>query len=83
MSLKSRIAKLSRSREQTLIRIIGGLPTDGPSDGPLAENQIPFTPRHEGESERDWVARLEALGRELYPHADYVTYGGLPARRSG
>jgi hypothetical protein len=83
MSLKSRIAKLSRSREQTLIRIIGGFPSDEYPHSHLDKNQIPYTPRHEGESERAWVARLEALGRELYPRAEIVTYGGLPSRRSG
>lgn len=77
MSLKRRINALSRGREQTLIRIIGGLPDRGPVE-PLAENQIPYTPRRDGETERAWVARLEALGRELYPHARFVTYGGLP-----
>ena len=84
MSLKSRIGKLSRGREQMLIRIIGGFPLDEyPRTGGHQPNVIPYTPRHEGESERAWVARLEALGRELYPRAEIVTYGGLPSRRSG
>ena len=82
MSLKTRMAKLSRGREQTLIRIIGGLADREPADGEaLAANQIPYTPRLEGETEGAWVARLEALGRELYPHARFVTYGGLPISR--
>ena len=82
MSLKSRMAKLSRGREQILIRIIGGLADREPADGEaLAANQIPYTPRLEGETEGAWVARLEALGRELYPHARFVTYGGLPISR--
>ena len=82
MSLKSRMAKLSRGREQTLIRIIGGLADMEPADGEaLAANQIPYTPRLEGETEGAWVARLEALGRELYPHARFVIYGGLPISR--
>ena len=82
MSLKSRMAKLSRGREQTLIRIIGGLADREPAEGEaLAANQIPYTPRLEGETEGAWVARLEALGRELYPHARFVTYGGLPTLR--
>jgi hypothetical protein len=82
MSLKTRMAKLSRGREQTLIRIIGGLADREPADGEaLAANQIPYTPRLEGETEGAWVARLEALGRELYPHARFVIYGGLPTLR--
>ena len=82
MSLKSRMAKLSRGREQILIRLIGGLADREPADGEaLAANQIPYTPRLEGETEGAWVARLEALGRELYPHARFVTYGGLPISR--
>ena len=81
MSLKTRMAKLSRGREQTLIRIIGGLADREPADGEaLAANQIPYTPRLNGETDGAWVARLEALGRELYPHARFVTYGGLPTR---
>lgn len=79
MTQKARLNRLSRGREQTLIRITGGLADMEPADGEaLAANQIPYTPRLEGETEGAWVARLEALGRELYPHARFVTYGGLP-----
>jgi hypothetical protein len=76
MSLKTRIAKLSRGREQTLI-MLNALPPREYPGGMIArphENTIPYTPRQEGETRQDWDARITALGRELYPRAEIVYY---------
>lgn len=69
MSLKSRMAKLSRGREQVLL--VNALPT------PFASPDVgilPPTPKQDGETDAAWYARLHALGRQLYPCARMVAY---------
>lgn len=67
MTLKSRIDRLSRTREQILI--VNSLPDTAPDVGIL-----PLTPKLEGESNEAWYERLHALGRELFPRARIIAY---------
>ena len=75
MSLKTRMAKLSRGREQLII-FMNALPPMAYPGAPARyyENTIPYTPRQEGESRKAWDNRITALGRELYPRAEIVYY---------
>jgi hypothetical protein len=75
MSLKSRIDRLSREREQAIL-FSNGLPSrEYPGMPPKTyPNTVPYTPQQPGETDAAWTARIEALGRELFPQAELVLY---------
>ncbi len=80
MSLKSRIDRLSREREQTVI-FANGLP-DREYPGMSQKthpNIVPYNPQQPGETDAAWTARIEALSRHLFPQASLTFY---PCRRS-
>lgn len=75
MSLKSRIDRLSREREQSVI-FWNGLPDrEYPGMEPKTyPNTIPYNPQRPGETDAAWTARIEALSRELFPQAALTFY---------
>ena len=75
MSLKSRIDRLSRGREQNIL-FSNGLPDrEYPGMPPKThQNTIPYTPQDPNETDAAWTARIEALGRELFPQAEFTFY---------
>ncbi len=72
MSLKARMARLSRGREQVLI--VNSLPTPFPTPG---TGILPPTPQRDDETDEAWHARLHALGRQLFPRARLIEYPQL------
>ena len=75
MSLKSRIDRLSREREQTVI-FANGLP-DREYPGMSQKthpNIVPYNPQQPGETDAAWTARIEALSRHLFPQASLTFY---------
>ena len=76
MSLKSRIDRLSRGREQNIL-FSNGLPArEYPGMPPLQEapNTVPYSPQDPNETDAAWTARIEALSRHLFPQASLTFY---------